>query len=151
MKGIEPSTFSLQVSCSTNSVSYTHLDVYKRQGLWGYAQEQGLVKTEAVWQANRGSHWFSDYSPTQFRLPDLRDMFRRFTGTDADTANARAMASRQNGAIQTHTHTLILQRSGGGVNTAMRVVNGGNNWWPFNANGSESEFMTVESNQGRCV
>ena len=58
------------------------------------------------------------------------------------------MASRQNGAIQTHTHTLILQRSGGGVNTAMRVVNGGNNWWPFNANGSESEFMTVESNQG---
>ncbi|MFY3439360.1 hypothetical protein ACOTE8_19010, partial [Achromobacter xylosoxidans] len=56
--------------------------------LWGYAQEQGLVKTEAVWLANRGSHWFSDYSATQFRVPDLRDMFRRFTGTDADTANA---------------------------------------------------------------
>ncbi|MFY3869941.1 phage tail protein, partial [Achromobacter xylosoxidans] len=51
--------------------------------LWGYAQEQGLVKTEAVWSANRGSHWFSDYSATQFRVPDLRDMFRRFTGTDA--------------------------------------------------------------------
>ncbi|WP_216642435.1 hypothetical protein [Achromobacter xylosoxidans] len=58
--------------------------------LWGYAQEQGLVKTEAVWSASRGSHWFSDYSATQFRVPDLRDMFRRFTGTDADTANARA-------------------------------------------------------------
>ncbi|MGW8307003.1 MAG: hypothetical protein ACWGIK_14460 [Achromobacter pulmonis] len=57
--------------------------------LWGYAQEQGLVKTEALWSANRGSHWFSDYSATQFRVPDLRDMFRRFTGTDADTANAR--------------------------------------------------------------
>uniref|UniRef100_UPI001F147ED5 hypothetical protein n=4 Tax=Achromobacter TaxID=222 RepID=UPI001F147ED5 len=28
--------------------------------LWGYAQEQGLVKTEAIWQANRGAHWFSD-------------------------------------------------------------------------------------------
>ncbi|MFY3145745.1 phage tail protein, partial [Achromobacter xylosoxidans] len=56
--------------------------------LWGYAQEQGLVKTEAIWQANRGAHWFSDYSATQFRVPDLRDMFRRFTGTDADTANA---------------------------------------------------------------
>lgn len=63
--------------------------------LWGYAQEQGLVKTEAVWSANRGSHWFSDYSATQFRVPDLRDMFRRFTGTDADTANARALASHQ--------------------------------------------------------
>ncbi|WYX60396.1 hypothetical protein WJ967_25935 [Achromobacter xylosoxidans] len=58
--------------------------------LWGYAQEQGLVKTEAVWSASRGSHWFSDYSATQFRVPDLRDMFRRFTGTDADTANAGA-------------------------------------------------------------
>ncbi|MDF3939572.1 phage tail protein, partial [Achromobacter denitrificans] len=51
--------------------------------LWGYAQEQGLVKTEAIWQANRGAHWFSDFSATQFRVPDLRDMFRRFTGTDA--------------------------------------------------------------------
>lgn len=68
--------------------------------LWGYAQEQGLVKTEAVWSANRGSHWFSDYSATQFRVPDLRDMFRRFTGTDADTANARPIGSRQRDALQ---------------------------------------------------
>jgi hypothetical protein len=66
--------------------------------LWGYAQEQGLVKTEAVWSANRGSHWFSDYSATQFRVPDLRDMFRRFTGTDADTANARVIGTRQSGS-----------------------------------------------------
>ncbi|MCG2598682.1 MAG: phage tail protein [Achromobacter sp.] len=67
-------------------------------GLWGYAQEESLVRTEAVWQANRGAHWFSDYSATQFRVPDLRDMFRRFTGTDLDTANARALASRQSGS-----------------------------------------------------
>lgn len=71
--------------------------------LWGYAQEQGLVKTEAVWLANRGSHWFSDYSASQFRVPDLRDMFRRFTGTDADTANARAIGSRQRDAIRNMT------------------------------------------------
>ncbi|WP_241144251.1 phage tail protein, partial [Achromobacter xylosoxidans] len=69
-------------------------------GLWGYAQEQSLVRTEAVWQANRGAHWFSDYSATQFRVPDLRDMFRRFTGTDLDTANARALGSRQRDASQ---------------------------------------------------
>lgn len=74
--------------------------------LWGYAQEQGLVKTEAIWQANRGAHWFSDFSATQFRVPDLRDMFRRFTGTDADTANARALASRQGDAFQGHWHAL---------------------------------------------
>ncbi|AOU92061.1 hypothetical protein [Achromobacter ruhlandii] len=67
--------------------------------LWGYAQEQGLVKTEAVWSANRGSHWFSDYSATQFRVPDLRDMFRRFTGTDADTANARSLGTVQRGTL----------------------------------------------------
>ncbi len=72
-------------------------------GLWGYAQEQSLVRTEAVWQANRGAHWFSDYSATQFRVPDLRDMFRRFTGTDLDTANARVMASRQADALQNIT------------------------------------------------
>ncbi|MFY2086554.1 phage tail protein [Achromobacter xylosoxidans] len=73
-------------------------------GLWGYAQEQSLVRTEAVWQANRGAHWFSDYSATQFRVPDLRDMFRRFTGTDLDTANVRALASRQTQQLQSHQH-----------------------------------------------
>ncbi|CUJ86277.1 Uncharacterised protein [Achromobacter sp. 2789STDY5608615] len=75
-------------------------------GLWGYAQEESLVRTEAVWQANRGAHWFSDYSATQFRVPDLRDMFRRFTGTDLDTANAREAGSRQGDAFQGHWHAL---------------------------------------------
>lgn len=117
-------------------------------GLWGYAQEQSLVRTEAVWQANRGAHWFSDYSATQFRVPDLRDMFRRFTGTDLDTANARALGSRQADAMKAHAHTLILQRSGGGINTPMRVVNGGNNMWPFNANGSEQEYVARDSSDG---
>lgn len=74
--------------------------------LWGYAQEQGLVKTEAIWQANRGAHWFSDFSATQFRVPDLRDMFRRFTGTDADTANARALGGKQAGDFASHAHAL---------------------------------------------
>lgn len=117
-------------------------------GLWGYAQEESLVRTEAVWQANRGAHWFSDYSATQFRVPDLRDMFRRFTGTDLDTANARVLGSRQADAMKAHAHTLILQRSGGGINTPMRVVNGGNNMWPFNANGSEQEYVARDSSDG---
>ncbi|MCH4576441.1 hypothetical protein L7A46_26160, partial [Achromobacter xylosoxidans] len=82
--------------------------------LWGYAQEQGLVKTEAVWQANRGAHWFTDYSATQFRVPDLRDMFRRFTGTDADTANARALGSRQADALQRITASFDLRRMANG-------------------------------------
>ncbi|MDH0092741.1 phage tail protein [Achromobacter mucicolens] len=69
-------------------------------GLWGYAQENGLVVTQAVWTANRGAHYFVDVDSTSFRLPDLRDMFRRFTGTDADTANARTLGSRQRDAMQ---------------------------------------------------
>ena len=83
--------------------------------LWGYAQEQGLVKTEAEWLANRGAHWFTDYSSTQFRVPDLRDMFRRFSGTDADTANARAIGSRQNEAINEASLTLLVERDAYGV------------------------------------
>ncbi|CAB3841359.1 hypothetical protein [Achromobacter deleyi] len=92
--------------------------------LWGYAQEQGLVRTEAVWQANRGTHWFSDYSASEFRVPDLRDMFRRFTGTDADTANARVMGSHQVDAFQAHRVGNIQLSTGGNlpVNKISSVV-----------------------------
>ncbi|WOB75724.1 hypothetical protein [Achromobacter xylosoxidans] len=87
--------------------------------LWGYAQEQGLVKTEAVWSANRGSHWFSDYSATQFRVPDLRDMFRRFTGTDADTANARALGTNQPAATGPLDLAVWTARQTGGGATVL--------------------------------
>uniref|UniRef100_UPI0020CE9CA7 phage tail protein n=1 Tax=Achromobacter denitrificans TaxID=32002 RepID=UPI0020CE9CA7 len=56
--------------------------------LWGYAQENGLVVSQATWTANIGAHYFVDVDANTFRVPDLRNMFRRFTGTDADTANA---------------------------------------------------------------
>jgi len=87
--------------------------------LWGYAQEQGLVKTEAIWQANRGAHWFSDFSTTQFRVPDLRDMFRRFTGTDADTANARALGGRQVDQFKSHAHIEAFSSGTGSSYTAV--------------------------------
>lgn len=64
------------------------------------------------------------------------------------TANARVLGSRQGDAMKAHAHTLILQRSGGGINTPMRVVNGGNNMWPFNANGSEQEYVARDSSDG---
>lgn len=68
--------------------------------LWGYAQENGLVLTQANWEARRGGHYFVNVDASTFRVPDLRDMFRRFTGTDADTANARPLGSRQSDAVQ---------------------------------------------------
>ncbi|MFY3654534.1 hypothetical protein ACOTEO_30960, partial [Achromobacter xylosoxidans] len=60
----------------------------------------------------------------------------------------RVLGTRQADAMKAHVHTLIMQRSGGGLGSTMRAVNGGNNYWPFNANGSESEYVTRDSNQG---
>jgi hypothetical protein len=82
--------------------------------LWGYAQENGLVLTQANWDARRGGHYFVSIDANTFRVPDLRDMFRRFTGTDADTANARALGSRQRDAFRSHTHNEVFTSGTGG-------------------------------------
>ena len=67
--------------------------------LWGYAQENGLVIPSGQWVA--GMHKFVDLGGGGFRCPDLRNQFRRYTGTDADTANARTLGSSQLDAMQT--------------------------------------------------
>lgn len=77
---------------------------YRR--LWAYAQENGLVVSQAFWDANKGGHYFVDVDADYFQVPDLRNMFRRYTGTDADTANARTLGSKQGSAIQSHRHPL---------------------------------------------
>jgi len=69
-------------------------------GLWGYAKENSLVVSQSVWSANIGAHWFVDVSSSQFRVPDLRNQFRRYTGTDADSANERGLGSAQKDAMQ---------------------------------------------------
>lgn len=65
--------------------------------LWGYAQENGLVVSAGNWVA--GTHYFVNINSSTFRIPDLRNQFLRMTGTDADTANARAIGSRQRGTV----------------------------------------------------
>ena len=80
--------------------------------LWAYAQENGLVVSQATWSANLGAHYFVDVDANTFRVPDLRNMFRRYTGTDADTANARALGSRQMHAFETHRHTFAITPGG---------------------------------------
>ncbi|QYJ19878.1 hypothetical protein KYT87_19540 [Achromobacter sp. ES-001] len=115
--------------------------------LWGYAQENGLVLTQATWEARRGGHYFVNIDATTFRVPDLRDMFRRFTGTDADTANARAMASRQVDSNKSHAHATLVQRSGGVSGSQMPVLNDGNNVLAFNANGSDSRYVITSGDQ----
>jgi len=77
-------------------------------GLWGYAQENSLVVTQTQWSANLGAHWFVDVSASQFRVPDLRNQFRRYTGTDADSGYARALGSYKADTIKSHRHATGL-------------------------------------------
>lgn len=83
-------------------------------GLWGYAQENSLVLTQANWTASIGGHYFVDVDANTFRVPDLRNMFRRYTGTDADTANARALGSFKSDTLKKHAHNLSSATSSQG-------------------------------------
>ena len=74
--------------------------------VWGYAQENGLVVDAASWVP--GTHNFVDVDDDYFQMPDLRDMFRRYTGTDADTANARALGSYQADEVRSHSHDVSV-------------------------------------------
>jgi len=69
-------------------------------GLWGYAQENDLVVSQTDWSAHIGAHYFVDVSATQFRVPDLRNQFRRYAGTNVDSGDARSAASMQADALQ---------------------------------------------------
>ncbi|WP_287497778.1 hypothetical protein [Pandoraea sp. CB10b_02] len=73
-------------------------------GLWGYAQENGLVVPAASWTS--GMHRFVDLGGNNFRCPDLRNQFRRYTGTDADTANATTLGSYKTDTLRSHSHGL---------------------------------------------
>ncbi len=66
--------------------------------LYARFQASGLLVSSAAWKAKEFK--ICDVSSTDFRAPDLRDQFLRFTGTDADTANARVMATYQLDALQ---------------------------------------------------
>jgi hypothetical protein len=74
--------------------------------LWGFAQENGLVVSQATWAANIGAFYFVDVDATNFRVPDLRNVFRRYAGTDADTATARALGSYKADTLKSHSHSL---------------------------------------------
>jgi len=95
--------------------------------VWGYAQENSLVLTQANWTTNIGGHYFVDVDANNFRSPDLRNMFRRFTGTDADTANATTLGSTKADTAQGHKHRLSTQQNTtSGTTTGGYIVDGPN-------------------------
>ncbi|WP_433692411.1 hypothetical protein [Herbaspirillum seropedicae] len=78
--------------------------------LWAWAQQNGHVVAAAAWTAKEFK--FADVDDTYFRLPDLRNVGTRFTGTNADTASARGIGSYQSDALQNITASLSGSPSG---------------------------------------
>ncbi|WP_432786953.1 hypothetical protein AAEX37_01014 [Oligella sp. MSHR50489EDL] len=66
--------------------------------LFAWAQENGHLVGNAQWKV--GEYKFVDLGGDLFKAPDLRNQFIRGTGTDADNANARALGSYQQDAMQ---------------------------------------------------
>jgi len=86
-------------------------------GLWGYALENNLVVSETDWADNIGARWFVDVSDSQFRVPDLRNYFLRFTGTVAGSGNVRGL-----GSLKISRHIIIRS------NPIVRNNNDDNPW-----------------------
>jgi len=89
-------------------------------GLIARFQESGLVVPLASWKA--GEYMIADMGSGNWKAPDMRDMFLRFTGTDADTANARLLGSKQLDDYKSHNHP-ILQSVGAQSGTPQQVIN----------------------------
>jgi hypothetical protein len=111
---------SSPLSCEIDAVGGT-VSKTAYAALWAYAGENGLIVSAANWAA--GTHFFVDVDASTFKVPDLRNQFMRFTGTDADTANARATGTHQIDAFASHRHTNAASstangQSGGAVTGA---------------------------------
>jgi len=83
--------------------------------LWAWAQQNGYVVAAASWSAKTFA--FVDVDATYFRLPDLRNVFLRFTGTNADTGLARAIGSFQDFMNAAHTHSGAVSAGGNHYHT----------------------------------
>lgn len=87
----------------------------KYTALYWWAQTTGRFIAAGSWTA--GTYFFSEMGGTLFRLPDLRNMFIRATGTNLDTANARGLGSKQADALQNATGVIYTRQidTGAGI------------------------------------
>ncbi|WP_432239909.1 phage tail protein [Herbaspirillum robiniae] len=90
--------------------------------LWAWAQQNGYVVTAANWTSKVFA--FVDVDATYFRMPDLRNVFLRFTGTNADTGLARAIGSFQDFLNAAHTHTGTVGAGGNHYHTGSTDAGG---------------------------
>jgi len=91
--GWTPTPLPWQVEAIGNTLNETD-----HGGVIARFRESGLTVALGSWVA--GEYKIADMGGGEWKAPDMRDMFLRFTGTDADTANARALGSKQADAFQ---------------------------------------------------
>jgi len=72
--------------------------------IWAWAQQNGHTVAAGVWTPKIFK--FADVDANTFRFPDLRDVFARFAGTDADSGQAVALGSYKGDTLKAHTHGL---------------------------------------------
>src|SRR5690606_33089793 len=73
----------------------------KHKRVIAWFREQGLVVPALDWA--KGWGMIADLGDGDWKLPDLQDVFNRYAGTDADTANARSVGTYQADALQNIT------------------------------------------------
>ncbi len=81
-------------------------------------REQTLTIASGSWIA--GQNMISDLGGGLWKSPDLRNMFKRASGTDADTANARTVGSWQIDQFRSHRHGIGENyTNGSGISNAL--------------------------------
>ncbi|MGZ9570704.1 phage tail protein [Alcaligenes nematophilus] len=82
----------------------------KYRGLYGWVLENNLMVPAADYKDKEG--FFCEAGGNMVKTPNQLDVFWRNIGTDADTANARALGSVQSDALRRHSHMVNFRTNG---------------------------------------
>ncbi len=93
--------------------------------IWAWAQQNGHTVAAATWDTK--AFKFADVDANSFRFPDLRKIFPRFAGTDADTGLASAIGSTKADTIRSHRHQQTSDTLTGTTGNSGRYADGGGN------------------------
>ena len=89
----------------------------KYAALLAYLNSAGYVVPSASWAA--GTFNFVNLGSNQYKMADMRNQFIRATGTNADTANARAPGSYQPDDFRAHYHGAQVASAAGAGTSAV--------------------------------
>lgn len=108
----------------------------KYAALVAWADANGHMVASGSW--TKGAFHFASLGGNSIRLPDLRDQFIRATGTDADTANARTLGTKQAPQFQSHTHLV-------NASSAATGGNGSGGYMPYESGRGGSQYIAAPS------